>query len=101
MSYVHLIVFLLIRRPPISTLPDTRFPYTPLFRSADHGLAGPHGADEYQVRGGFHGGMVAGNREPVAGKRRSGSWLPAPGSRPVDSPYATTPRSEEHTSELQ
>src|SRR3546814_17985852 len=27
----------MIRRPPRSTRPDTRFPYTTLFRSAEHG----------------------------------------------------------------
>src|SRR3546814_7735621 len=34
-----MIVFLMIRRPPISTRTDTLFPYTTLFRS-DRGLAG-------------------------------------------------------------
>src|SRR3546814_5089275 len=29
------VFFLMVRRPPRSTRPDTRFPYTPLFRSAE------------------------------------------------------------------
>src|SRR2546422_6084996 len=36
--------FLMIRRPPISTL----FPYTTLFRSHEHGGRDVHGADEHQ-----------------------------------------------------
>src|SRR3546814_15439749 len=39
--YMHLFFFLMIRRPPISTRPDTLFPYTTLFRSL-RGLAGDH-----------------------------------------------------------
>src|SRR3546814_13059189 len=36
--------FLMIRRPPRSTRTDTLFPYTTLFRSADHGAGtGRHG----------------------------------------------------------
>src|SRR3546814_14589716 len=33
------VFFLMIRRPPRSTLTDTLFPYTTLFRSADENLA--------------------------------------------------------------
>src|SRR3546814_14212851 len=35
-------VFLMIRRPPISTRTDTLFPYTTLFRSAREELRQPH-----------------------------------------------------------
>src|SRR3546814_18523309 len=34
-------VFLMIRRPPRSTLTDTLFPYTTLFRSVHDGIIGP------------------------------------------------------------
>src|SRR5213082_3702879 len=63
--------FLMIRRPPRSTLCQTLFPYTTLFRSR---------------RGGTGVGQLVGD---AAGIRR----LPAP-------PGARA-RSEEHTSELQ
>src|SRR3712207_7635726 len=67
--------FLMIRRPPRSTL----FPYTTLFRSAGRGAgaAGPHGT---------HGGGGPEAR-PARGHRRETC---VPGGR-----------SEEHTSELQ
>src|SRR5258708_33940317 len=66
--------FLMIRRPPRSTL----FPYTTLFRSR----------------------YYAANRFP--GERRAfrfNSWISM--IRPFWSSQTTTPRSEEHTSELQ
>src|SRR3712207_7410720 len=72
--------FLMIRRPPRSTL----FPYTTLFRSSPHG--GPWGRS------------MGSGRECVRGCRwhRLSGW----------SPWSATsldlhPRSEEHTSELQ
>src|SRR6187549_4042835 len=64
--------FLMIRRPPRSTLDGTLFPYTTLFRSR-------------RVRG---AGTVAGR----ASRPRSGRDVRTPGPRS---------RSEEHTSELQ
>src|SRR2546422_2758597 len=65
--------FLMIRRPPISTL----FPYTPLFRSQGHG-----GARSRHRRG----------RRPFYPSRESHPrWLAIP----------LMSRSEEHTSELQ
>src|SRR3546814_14887134 len=39
-SFFYFFVFLMIRRPPISTRTDTLFPYTTLFRS-DEGTRGP------------------------------------------------------------
>src|SRR3546814_17265925 len=42
---VVFVFFLMIRRPPISTLTDTLFPYTTLFRSSsDCRLGGAHAA---------------------------------------------------------
>src|SRR3546814_14776120 len=43
-----LFIFLMIRRPPISTRTDTLFPYTTLFRSADAG--GDHGDADLAVQ---------------------------------------------------
>src|SRR5262245_63105779 len=65
----YLIFFLMIRRPPRSTL----FPYTTLFRSYGRASTGP-----------VHPGLP--HTAPRAGSRR---------------PYVASPRSEEHTSELQ
>src|SRR2546430_11695285 len=70
-----LFFFLMIRRPPRSTL----FPYTTLFRSAD-------------ARGGRAGGTV-GSREPLAHD--------AADARRRAPAASCASRSEEHTSELQ
>src|SRR2546429_4990102 len=72
--------FLMIRRPPRSTL----FPYTTLFRSpvCGRGLGGAHGA--------HHG------RHAPAGVR-----VPARLHRPAEPAGQRRCRSEEHTSELQ
>src|SRR2546430_17383661 len=68
--------FLMIRRPPRSTL----FPYTTLFRSGGHGLRGPAASTGAAPHG------TGGAREPTwrLGRRK-----------------CIAPRSEEHTSELQ
>src|SRR3712207_7447168 len=75
------VFFLMIRRPPRSTL----FPYTTLFRSADYG--GHVGGGHIQVQ------------QPSAVLRQGES------QRSVSSCSSNTcslsPRSEEHTSELQ
>src|SRR3546814_7651966 len=68
--------FLMIRRPPRSTLTDTLFPYTTLFRSPDRVQP-------------VEGGAVAGDGD--AGGR---VWKPRAGQ-------CGGARSEEHTSELQ
>src|SRR5689334_24778337 len=73
------IFFLMIRRPPRSTL----FPYTTLFRSP--GAHAPHGA----ARLGVERGEVP-RADPDQG-RSLGPGVDQPGG----------PRSEEHTSELQ
>src|SRR5258708_2524131 len=70
------VFFLMIRRPPRSTL----FPYTTLFRS--HALLAAVGAHEHGCHAGLHG--RAGMARGVAGRRLD-----------LDD------RSEEHTSELQ
>src|SRR3712207_6948267 len=76
MVYILFVFFLMIRRPPRSTL----FPYTTLFRSADRdGRAGRRvraGVDRVRLRPDLR-----------------------PGHRDGRAPAA--PRSEEHTSELQ
>src|SRR3546814_10399732 len=86
----------MIRPPPISTRPDTLFPYTTLFRSHGEreGLARAVGRDvvvlDVRVE-------AVGLRVPVAEDDREFGALRDPdnGSR-----YGRT-RSEEHTSELQ
>src|SRR2546422_2392660 len=72
--------FLMIRRPPRSTL----FPYTTLFRSRRHGLAGQE------------------IREGLRPLRRGGQGLALPRHRFDDRLEGLhAERSEEHTSELQ
>src|SRR3546814_8100185 len=73
----------MLRRPPRSTLTDTRFPYTTLFRSVRRGRLsrdspGCCGTTSSASRRGFH-------------PRRRSARLRVPRQR----------RSEEHTSELQ
>src|SRR3712207_7991526 len=82
--------FLMIRRPPRSTL----FPYTTLFRS----LRGADGAAG-RVRA---GGGVA-DRLPAAAPRRPHQGPAGPGRRALREPLGgeAAGRSEEHTSELQ
>src|SRR3546814_17476327 len=41
--FLYCCFFLMIRRPPRSTRTDTLFPYTTLFRSVAHGIAGDPG----------------------------------------------------------
>src|SRR5688572_32550929 len=84
--------FLLIRRPPRSTL----FPYTTLFRSVEDGEGedGEHQRDAERVQhhrqhGPRHGGFV--DKEVVGDVRDRGHAA----AREADA------RSEEHTSELQ
>src|SRR2546427_8199429 len=72
-----LLFFLMIRRPPRSTL----FPYTTLFRSFGDGPGLRGGGDEHLTAG----SADAAQRIPVDGRGRA----------------ATGSRSEEHTSELQ
>src|SRR3546814_5114195 len=81
--------FLMVRRPPRSTRTDTRFPYTPLFRSHVPGpgtpgprRSSPPGEDRRESR---CRGSRPGARRPARCRRSA----------------ARSVRSEEHTSELQ
>src|SRR3546814_10577991 len=81
-----LVFFLMIRRPPRSTRTDTLFPYTTLFRS------NPARAKSAGARP--NSGTDICRRERKRCARQTG--------RPArSSPIARSPRSEEHTSELQ
>src|SRR3712207_7422282 len=82
-----MVFFLMIRRPPRSTL----FPYTTLFRSL-----GRLGHD--WARAGRENS--AGSTRPRRGRIGDGTW-PQPRTRPdaIGAPHSI--RSEEHTSELQ
>src|SRR3546814_15085530 len=83
-SFVSLSFFLMIQRPPRSTLTDTLFPYTTLFRSQlGESIAQDAGAD-------FDAPLV--QREVIE--------EPAPESR-RERREREHRRSEEHTSELQ
>src|SRR3546814_4437812 len=106
----------MIRRPPRSTLTDTLFPYTTLFRSPPRGRgrlpAGRHGRGDGTLRGQADLGAVARpDRGDDRGGRRSGQgpdgilvlqardprqWRARDGAA---AHYGG--RSEEHTSELQ
>src|SRR3546814_5022796 len=89
----------MIRRPPRSTLTDTRFPYTTLFLSNDsqHALCGWRGGSRGE-RGRpswWRGACRA--CEPIP----DDVCRPAKPSRPMMSRRRGAARSEEHTSELQ
>src|SRR3546814_13580433 len=81
--------FLMIRRPPRSTLTDTLFPYTTLFRSAD--------LQDSRVAG--QGGVA----RDVGGEHLAAGAIPP--MRRIVCRHAIVDdalhRSEEHTSELQ
>src|SRR3546814_8305351 len=79
----------MIRRPPRSTLTDTLFPYTTLFRSGRaRALEGP---------GGFGQGRPRGEGQA----RRDGGLAAAGAGGAGDHASPGRSRSEEHTSELQ
>src|SRR2546430_8661958 len=87
---VHLFFFfLMIRRPPRSTL----FPYTTLFRSLRPLV---HEARPRRLTPGSHT-LALGSHTLVLPQTRSAAGP----SRPIGLPRAPLPRSEEHTSELQ
>src|SRR3546814_4966149 len=87
MWLVVLFVFLMIRRPPRSTRPDTLFPYTTLCRSSRPG-------GRWALR------AVACPALDVAGGERAGRRGRL-GRRHAGHGRAGLGRSEEHTSELQ
>src|SRR3546814_7546407 len=87
--------FVWIRRPPKSTLTDTLFPYTTLFRSP----AARH--PESVAAGPRRRAARAGGRSPDRGRRCAAQPV---GQAPVGyarAAIARRRRSEEHTSELQ
>src|SRR5690606_42152983 len=84
-----LLCFLLIRRPPRSTL----FPYTTLFRSRFETVAGSQAERSLVIERAAAGGAVAAPVVFVA--------VCALGVDPVSGPGEAPLRSEEHTSELQ
>src|SRR3546814_2307210 len=88
----------MIRRPPRSTLTDTLFPYTPLFRSGRQGRPRPPpllGRDDRRLHPGNARAVAAGS----AGQTRQRLTPQAP--PPVGAHLDEAVRSEEHTSELQ
>src|SRR3546814_8329594 len=90
MSFVLLVFFLMIRRPPRSTRTDTLFPYTTLFRSG-----------KYANLCTWLNGKQAPVTQVISLINGSGI-LPSPLPVPSFSTTSTTAvRSEEHTSELQ
>src|SRR3712207_9262350 len=86
--YVSCFFFLMIRRPPRSTL----FPYTTLFRSRVAGLPRQHLAAPARLVQGLRGGAEAMTPAPPAAATAEVVVASAP-----DEAF----RSEEHTSELQ
>src|SRR3546814_1435550 len=89
--------FLMYRRPPRSTLPDTLFPYPTLFRSLDHRRVG--GAVGYHRRR-RRGAVAPDLRLCDMVARRAAAPDPAR-LRGGASLHSVEGRSEEHTSELQ
>src|SRR3546814_10628874 len=84
----------MIRRPPGSTLTDTLFPYTTLFRSTPTGSAALVAAEAYSsITSLLRPDMRAGERELVPPARRKSST-----SKAVVPPHGQIGR---HTSELQ
>src|SRR3712207_7379839 len=79
------VFFLMIRRPPRSTL----FPYTTLFRSTNHKVGSPCAT-------GRRGGSC---RRSAARREQTPSVTPSPGTGSTS--QVDQHRSEEHTSELQ
>src|SRR3546814_8459008 len=79
----------MIRRPPRSTLTDTLFPYTTLFRSTRRRWSVPR----FPVSGRDPRGLL----RPVPAR---GGQCPAQGAR-RGAAFGRRRRSEEHTSELQ
>src|SRR3546814_3048043 len=89
----------MIRRPPISTLTDTLFPYTTLFRSAiTANTAAKLGLDDpislSQAIPGLNLGRQGNSNTPFV--RGIGTTAGITGNEP-----SVATRSEEHTSELQ
>src|SRR3712207_8556249 len=84
-----LIFFLMIRRPPRSTL----FPYTTLFRSGHHGLQDGRGVDDDRA-------ALRVMHQQARARRGAGHHV-RPVGREAQLADGLFMRSEEHTSELQ
>src|SRR3546814_9233935 len=99
----------MIRGPPISTLTDTLFPYTTLFRSRLVGHAeAPCGVDQRRDRAereadAEHDVQETRQHRPQAEQRNHDEQTDHADQRPADvpKPLPQHGRSEEHTSELQ
>src|SRR3546814_8531684 len=91
----------MIRRPPRSTRTDTLFPYTTLFRSGDEGRRAFGGPWPQEQGAGAGVGRAErsgdGGNAPETGGTRFG-LVPKPA---LIFPIPGSPRSDEHTSELQ
>src|SRR3546814_10371160 len=87
------------RRPPISTLTDTLFPYTTLFRS-DAAAGLDQMVPAIDVGFGFHQPILLAHVAGLAEPPRRGNRL-FPFNRPSAAPKSRVMRSDEHTSELQ
>src|SRR3546814_10260851 len=89
----------MIRRPPRSTRTDTLFPYTTLFRSAQCQTVNSN-----YICSENEGNRCRLNDNPTSESCQPVSPTPSPSPTPQVTPSPTsgvTPRSEEHTSELQ
>src|SRR3546814_8124949 len=93
----------MIRRPPRSTLTDTLFPYTTLFRSLGESLAAAVAQADLLAPLPFVVVAVAAVHDPAhALLTEGGIVLPVPSVARIAAHLAQLlPRSEEHTSELQ
>src|SRR3546814_3488683 len=90
----------MIRRPPRSTRTDTLFPYTTLFRSPDHACPGRKlamGAMLGVVAALLDAGRI--QAQPAGLIVRVSDWQRS--ALPSARCGVSSPRSEEHTSELQ
>src|SRR3546814_10896106 len=99
---VWVLFFLMIRRPPRSTRPDSLFPYTTLFRSLvpDGGVDGVDGGAEEHLLPPAEPAAIgrfgrAGLRGVGGDGRGHPRWISRRGR------HCPVKRSEEHTSELQ
>src|SRR3546814_20765809 len=93
--------FLMIRRPPRSTLTDTLFPYTTLFRSRMRGIVGSLCYREnVSTIVKHHIGPIV--LPSLHSSRQPGERLRSqPSRKPPNAAMGEAGRSEEHTSELQ
>ena len=105
-SFFSLFFFLMIRRPPRSTL----FPYTTLFRSMEMIIYFPvyintiYESDDFPAKGWAMAQVLNSVSHSLTEFRILPGYTPADGSAPhvsLETPLCLKERSEEHTSELQ